>query len=233
MCQGGDRSSGCGEETEGRTDRERGREWGGCMENRRDDQKDCGHNDEASGWTDGFHPVCSHQRQRRPDRRSVASRRWSLVLMPLDLHCHVTSPNLSAELPQGLMADSHSSLLVTYQVVSVSWGLQTVLNWLQFMLPNVFTKCACSPLLALNPEKRKIVFLMTAETGSSSVAMTHHGIAYLISRSMSEGMDSGNPHHRSTATVTMTCSHVPPITHTHTHPFCVTTWLSGEVFATV
>lgn len=82
------------------------------------------------------------------------------------------------------------------------------------MLPNVFTKCACSPLLALNPEKRKIVFLMTAETGSSSVAMTHHGIAYLISRSMSEGMDSGNPHHRSSATVTMTCSHVPPITHT-------------------
>lgn len=126
MCQGGDRSSGCGEETEGRTDRERGREWGGCMENRRDDQKDCGHNDEASGWTDGFHPVCSHQRQRRPDRRSVASGRWSLVLMPLDLHCHVTSPNLSAELPQGLMADSHSSLLVTYQVVFTSPQLSAV-----------------------------------------------------------------------------------------------------------
>lgn len=71
---------------------ERERERGGCMENRRYDQKDCGHNDEASGWTDGFHPVCSHQCQRRPDRHSLASRRWSLALMPLDLRCHVTSP---------------------------------------------------------------------------------------------------------------------------------------------
>lgn len=90
MCQGGDRSSGCREETEG-TDRQRERERERCMENRRDDQRDCGHNDEASGWTDGFHPVCSHQRQRRPDKRSVASRRRSLALMPLDLHCHVSA----------------------------------------------------------------------------------------------------------------------------------------------
>lgn len=61
----------------------------------------------------------------------------------------------------------------------------------------------------------------TAGTGSLSVVMTHSGVAYLISRSMSEGMDSGNPHHSSTVTVTMTCSHVTPIAHTHTKTLSV------------
>ncbi len=57
MCHNGDRSSAFGflkkrQHRQRRTNRQTGREREKAMERRRDDQKDCSHNDEVSDWTD-------------------------------------------------------------------------------------------------------------------------------------------------------------------------------------
>lgn len=127
-------------------------------------------------------------------------------------------PNLSAELSQGswLISVPRCWLHVRNSIL--------VFNWLRFMLLNLFKIRLFTYFFWDWTQKNSNLFSQDrmVETGSSSVVMTHRSISFLIFGSMSVGMDSGNPHHRSTVTVIMTCSHVPPVSsHTHAHTLSV------------
>lgn len=111
-----------------------------------------GHNDEASDSIDGFHPVCLQQHQPGSDRRSVAGRKWSLILMHLYLDWHVTSQTCLLNY-QRFMANICSVLLIACQELHTSPQLSAVYVTKPFQNLPVYLL-----LLGLNPEKQQFIF---------------------------------------------------------------------------